>query len=242
MGGCGTIVSKWSSLFIIAVVAVFVGVLAFSAFVTDRYFLWLSLLLLILVMLPFYVRFERKAFSSREIVLIAVLAAIAAISRVPFAPLPSVQPTSFVIIVSAIVLGKEAGFLIGATAALVSNLFLGQGPWTLWQMFSWGLMGLTAGLLGRTFILQNKWGRILFGFVWGFLFGWIMNLSFLLTFLQEITWVTFLGAYAASVYFDLAHALSNVFFLGLFSTQWIKVLTRFKGKYGLLDEGKEQVR
>jgi energy-coupling factor transport system substrate-specific component len=224
------------------VVAVFVGVLAFSAFVTDRYFLWLSLLLLILVMLPFYVRFERKVFSSREIVLIAVLAAIAAISRVPFAPLPSVQPTSFVIIVSAIVLGKEAGFLIGATAALVYNLFLGQGPWTLWQMFSWGLMGLTAGLLGRTFILQNKWGRILFGFVWGFLFGWIMNLSFLLTFLQEITWVTFLGAYAASVYFDLAHALSNVFFLGLFSTQWIKVLTRFKGKYGLLDEGKEQVR
>lgn len=241
MGGCGTIVSKWSSTFIIAVIAVFAGVLAFSAFVTDRYFLWMSLFLLILVMLPFYIRFEKKAFSSREIVLIAVLAAIAAVSRVPFAPLPSVQPTSFVIIVSAIVLGKEAGFLIGATAALVSNLFLGQGPWTLWQMFSWGLMGLTAGVLGQTFMLQNKWGRMIFGFVWGFLFGWITNLSFLLTFLQDITWVAFFGAYVASVYFDLAHALSNVFFLGLFGTQWIRVLTRFKGKYGLLDGGKERV-
>ena len=73
-------------------------------------------------MLPFYIRFERKAFVSREIVLVAVLAAIAAVSRVPFSILPSVQPT-FVIIVSAIVFGSETGFMIGATAAIVSNIF-----------------------------------------------------------------------------------------------------------------------
>lgn len=75
---------------------------------------------------------------AREIVMIAVLATIAAVSRVPFAPLPSVQPTSFVVIVAALVLGPEAGFMIGSTAALVSNFFLGQGPWTPWQMFCWG--------------------------------------------------------------------------------------------------------
>lgn len=74
-------------------------------------------------MLPFYIRFERKAFVSREIVLVAVLAAIAAVSRVPFSILPSVQPTSFVIIVSAMVFGSETGFMIGATAAIVSNIF-----------------------------------------------------------------------------------------------------------------------
>ena len=110
-----------------------------------------SLFILAVIMLPFYIRFERKAFVSREIVLVAVLAAIAAVSRVPFSILPSVQPTSFVIIVSAIVFGSETGFMIGATAAIVSNI-LGQGPWTPWQMFSWGMIGFIAGLLRNTFL------------------------------------------------------------------------------------------
>ena len=114
-------------------------------------------------MLPFYIRFERKAFVSREIVLVAVLAAIAAVSRVPFSILPSVQPTSFVIIVSAIVFGSETGFMIGATAAIVSNIFLGQGPWTPWQMFSWGMIGFIAGLLRNTFLMKKLWGRLLYG-------------------------------------------------------------------------------
>ena len=103
-----------------------------------------SLFLLAVIMLPFYIRFERKAFVSREIVLVAVLAAIAAVSRVPFSILPSVQPTSFVIIVSAIVFGSETGFMIGATAAIVSNIL---DKWTPWQMFSWGMIGFIAGLL-----------------------------------------------------------------------------------------------
>ncbi|GAA3325643.1 hypothetical protein GCM10020331_058360 [Ectobacillus funiculus] len=158
---------------------------------------------------------KERPFSSREIVLIAVLAAIAAISRVPFAPLPSVQPTSFVIIVSAIVLGKEAGFLIGATAALVSNLFFwGKDRGHCGRCFSWGLMGLTAGVLGRTFILQNKWGGVYCLGLYGDFFIWLdYEPLFLLTFFcKKLHGLLFLGAYAASVYFDLAHALSNVFF------------------------------
>ncbi|MFD3449817.1 ECF transporter S component [Microbacteriaceae bacterium 4G12] len=226
---------KWYVSSFIIVILLSLGGLAFSSFVTDRYFLWMSFLFLAMTLFPFYIRFERKVFVSREIVLIAVLAAIAAVSRVPFAPLSSVQPTSFVIIVSAIVLGGEAGFMIGATAALVSNMFLGQGPWTPWQMMCWGFMGLSAGMLRHTFLMQTKWGRICFGFIVGFLFGWVMNLWFILGFLRDTTWETFVSAYIASFYFDLAHALSNVFFLGLFSTQWIKVLTRFKLKYGMLD-------
>lgn len=147
-----------------------------------------SLFLLAVIMLPFYIRFERKAFVSREIVLVAVLAAIAAVSRVPFSILPSVQPTSFVIIVSAIVFGSETGFMIGATAAIVSNIFLGQGPWTPWQMFSWGMIGFIAGLLRNTFFMKKLWGRLLYGLIVGFLFGWIMNFWGLLGFIREATW------------------------------------------------------
>lgn len=76
----------------------------------------------------FVLRFEWRSLDSRELVLLALLTAIAAVSRVPFAGLPSVQPTTFVIIVTAVVFGAESGFVVGAGAALVSNIFLGQGP------------------------------------------------------------------------------------------------------------------
>lgn len=202
----------------------------------DGYYMLSSLFLLVVIMLPFYIRFERKAFVSREIVLVAVLAAIAAVSRVPFSILPSVQPTSFVIIVSAIVFGSETGFMIGATAAIVSNIFLGQGPWTPWQMFSWGMIGFIAGLLRNTFLMKKLWGRLLYGLFVGFLFGWIMNFWGLLGFIREATWEAVISYYIASFYFDLSHAISNVIFLLLFSTSWITILKRFKKKYGILDK------
>ncbi|WP_430624105.1 ECF transporter S component [Polycladospora coralii] len=183
------------------------------------------------MVIPLLLRFERKQLGSKELVLLALLTAFAAVSRVPFAGIPSVQPTTFVIIVAAFIFGAESGFIIGAGAALVSNIFLGQGPWTPWQMVSWGLVGLSAGLL-RQPLLKWKWIRLLFGFIWGFLFGWIMNAWVFLS-MEEQTLTSFLAVYAASFYFDLAHALSNVFFLALFAKTWIRILERFKQKYGI---------
>jgi energy-coupling factor transport system substrate-specific component len=200
----------------------------------EKYYLPLSLLMIGTAMLPFFIRFEAKKLRTEEMVLIAVLGAVAAVSRVPFAPLPSVQPTSFIIIMAALVFGAEAGFFVGSMAAVVSNLFLGQGPWTPWQMFCWGMIGFTAGLLKDTRFMRSLWGKNSFGFAWGFVFGWIMNLWFLFGFYDSLTWPLFVSAYAASFYFDLAHALSNVFFITVFSAVWFKVLMRVKKKYGLL--------
>ncbi|OPA74358.1 ECF transporter S component [Paenibacillus selenitireducens] len=201
----------------------------------DKYYMPLSFLMIGLAMLPFYIRFERKTMKAEEILLIAMLGAIAAVSRVPFAPLPSVQPTSFVIMMSALVFGPEVGFLVGSIAAVVSNIFLGQGPWTPWQMFCWGMIGFTAGLLRNTRFMKSLWGKNIFGFSWGFLFGWIMNLWFLIGMYDHLSWKVFASAYVASFYFDLAHALSNVFFISIFSAIWLKILLRVKSKYGLLD-------
>lgn len=201
----------------------------------GQHYLLLSFLMLAATMIPLYANFERKKVTSREIVFLAVLGAIAAVSRVPFAMIPSVQPTTFVIIVASMVLGKESGFILGATAALVSNLFLGQGPWTPWQMFAWGLVGFSAGLFKDSLLLREMWSRLVFGFVWGFLFGWIMNLWYVLAYIQPLNGFTFLQAYAASFYFDLAHGVSNVFFIWLFSPSWLRIIRRFQKKYGLLD-------
>lgn len=224
---------------VITLILLFVSAILFD----DKPYLMICIAIMIVTVIPLFARFELRAIGSKEIVLLAVLAAIAAMSRVPFAPLPSVQPTTFVIIVSAIVLGPEAGFLIGAMAAIVSNIFLGQGPWTPWQMYAWGMAGMMAGFLRNTVIINTKWGLMGYGFVIGFLFGWFMNLWFLLGFLGDASWEVFASAYIASFYFDLAHALSNVFFLGLFSVGWIRILERFKRKYGILtpDLPKEEV-
>ena len=200
----------------------------------GEHYMLLSFLILFVIMFPFFARFERKALDARGIVLIAILAAIAAVSRVPFAVLPSVQPTSFVIIMAGIVFGAETGFLVGAIAALVSNLFLGQGPWTPWQMFSWGMMGLSAGLLKDWLWARRKLLLLPFGLIWGFLFGWIMNLWYIVGFGENITIEMLLAGMATSFYFDLAHALSNLFFLYVFGFRWKTILERFKVKYGLL--------
>lgn len=209
-------------------------ILLVTSLTVAEHYLLIGLIMILIALVPFFIRFERKNIQARELVLIALLAALAAVSRVPFAALPSVQPTSFIIIICALVFGAETGLLIGVLAALVSNMFLGQGPWTPWQMFAWGSMGLIAGLLKNTWMMKRQSGRLVYGFLSGILFGWLMNLWFLLSMGESLTWQVFLSAYAASFYFDLAHALSNVFFLALFSTAWIKILQRYKKKYGMV--------
>jgi len=130
-------------------------------------------ILVILAILAFFFEFEATAISSKEIALIAMLGTISAVSRVPFAVIPNVQPCTYIIICSGYVFGPVAGFMVGAITALVSNFFLGQGPWTLYQMFAWGLAGVSAAYL-RRFEL-GKTSLIIFGAIWGYLYGWIMN-------------------------------------------------------------------
>lgn len=209
-------------------------VISFVIFQYEAYLL-VSMIIIAMVMIPFFARFEIQKLTGREVVILAMLAAIAAISRVPFAPIPSVQPTSFIIIMTGLVFGAESGFMIGVVSAIVSNIFLGQGPWTPWQMFTWGMMGMSAGLLRHTWWMKNIWGKVIFGFIWGYLFGWIMNVWIVVSNLENMTFQLFASIYAASIYFDLAHGLSNVFFLLFFSTSFMKILKRFKRKYGLLE-------
>ncbi|MED4229284.1 ECF transporter S component [Neobacillus cucumis] len=207
-------------------------------YIWEDAYIWFSIGLIFLAIVFFIFRFETRKVEPRELVLLAVLASIAAVGRIPFASLPSVQPTTFVIMMSGYVYGAESGFVIGAVAALASNMILGQGPWTPWQMVAWGLVGLTAGWLKNTFLMQHKWGQILFGVIWGYLFGWIMNLWGFLAIIQSggsDTWKAFIVYMIGSFTFDTFHAISNVFFLLVFGRIWIKILSRFKRKYGLLE-------
>lgn len=213
-----------------------VGLLWLSLKWNGNYFL-LSFGIVLFSILFIIVQFEKRKIEARELVLLAILAAIAAVGRIPFASIPSIQPTTFVIMMSGLVFGAESGFIIGAVAALASNMILGQGPWTPWQMVAWGLVGFTSGLLNKSWVMQSKWGRILFGIVWGFLFGWIMNIWSLFAFTQTgiaVNIQTIIAYIAGSALFDFMHSISNVIFLLFFGESWLKILNRFKRKYGLL--------
>ncbi|MCU9613395.1 ECF transporter S component [Caldibacillus lycopersici] len=226
---------KYSARFyIFLVVLILTVLLLFIPLLTTEHYLFASVIFMIGSFFPFFLRFEWKKVTGRELVMLAILAALAAVSRIPFASLPSIQPTTFVIIIAGSVFGAESGFVVGALAAIVSNLFLGQGPWTPWQMYAWGMIGLASGLLKNTWFMKHTIGRTIFGILCGFLFGWIMNLWFVIGIIQDFHWSEIIAYYSASFLFDLAHALSNAFFLIVFAKSWIKILSRFKKKYGLL--------
>ena len=120
----------------------------------DRYYYLISVIVLVIAMVPFFLRFEHRKPSSREMVTLAVMTALAVAARAAFVMIPHVRPMVGIIMITGICLGAEAGFLSGSLAALVSNFIIGQGPWTPWQMFAFGLAGLIMGLLAEKHILK----------------------------------------------------------------------------------------
>jgi energy-coupling factor transport system substrate-specific component len=173
--------------------------------------------------------YERTHPSARTLALVATLAALAALGRIAFAPLPNVKPTTDIVLISGFALGGAPGFAVGAIAAVASNLFFGQGPWTPWQMAGWGGVGVGGALLAR--VSRGRAGRVRLacaGAFAGLAFGALMNLS---------TWVTFTGEHTAAQYaaisgaalpFDIAHAVGNAVFAVAFGPALVRALVRFR--------------
>jgi len=192
-----------------------------------------STVIVVLAIVAFFFEFEAAAVSSKEIALVAMMGTISAALRVPFAAIPGVQPCTFLIICSGYVFGPVAGFMVGAITALVSNFFLGQGPWTPYQMLAWGLVGILASFLNRLKLegLSLTIVLILFGIICGYLYGWIMNVWYWASFIYPLTWRTFITYQLTGVWFDGLHAIGNAAFLGLFGIKTITVLKRFKKRF-----------
>lgn len=169
--------------------------------------------------------------SSKEVAVVATMATLSATGRVVFAAIPSVQPSTVLIIISGYVFGPGPGFLVGATTGFVSNVFLGQGPWTIWQMLAWGMVGAAAGLLGRLAPRMGTAGLAAFAAAAGLAFSWMMNVWFWLSFLYPHTPATLGAAFAASAWFDILHAVGNVAFAVVIGPKAIAVLSAFKARF-----------
>lgn len=215
------------------------AIIAFGVIVLeDRSYYFVSLLILAVTMLPFLLVFEHRKPMARELVLLATLSALAVAGRAAFFMLPQFKPVVAIVILTAVTLGPEAGFLVGAVSGFVSNFFFGQGPWTPWQMFSFGIVGFLAGILAVRGILPKKrWALCLYGGIATVvIYGGIMNFSSAILFGGKLTVKSLLAIYASGVPFDLVHGASTVIFLFFLANPMMEKIGRVQKKYGLLEE------
>lgn len=228
---------KKSTVFTLLSVFVLIpGALFLGRFLPGRGFYLTSTLVILFVLLPFFLAFEDRRPQARELVLIAVLCALAVASRAAFVWLPHFKPLFGVIILSGIVCGAQGGFLVGAVSAFASNFLFGQGPWTPWQMLAYGICGLVAGACyhKKDRLPKDPLGLGLFGFV-AVLFTVcpILDTSTVLTSLTVFTPASVFGIYAAAIPTNLIQAGCTLVTLLVLSRPLLYKLERITKKYGL---------
>ena len=220
--------------FILIPLTIFVGIV----FLDDQRYLLVSLFIVVYTMIPFFLVYENRKPKAREIVTIAMMSAIVVFFNMISYMMTPFQPGTALVIITGIAFGPEAGFLTGALARLILNVFMQQGPWTPWQMFGFGLIGFLAGVLFRPGALPR--GRVALCVYGGLstliLYGAIVNFGSLLMFGNTaLNWAGLLAVYASGLPFDLVHAAATVLFLAILGPAMIEKLERLRRKYGLLE-------
>lgn len=109
-------------------------------------YLWISLLVLAVSVLPFIIHLEGQRIRAREVAMLSLLSAMTVLGDLLSQTVLPIQMGTAMVILSGIAFGPETGFLVGSLSRFLVNFFLGQGIWTPWQMFAWGLLGFLAGL------------------------------------------------------------------------------------------------
>lgn len=206
-------------------------------FLTERGYYIISIIIIFVAILGFLWSFERRKPREREVVVLAVVTGMAVVGRMIFFMTPQFKPCAAIIIITGIMLGKQAGFLSGALTAFVSDFFFGQGPWTPWQMIAFGIIGFLTAVFFSGWKETLKHHRVVLcivGFLMTFLlYGFIMDTATVFMYTDEPTIEAFLATYISGIVFNLVHGISTVVFLWLLAKPMIQKLERMKIKYGI---------
>jgi energy-coupling factor transport system substrate-specific component len=190
-----------------------------------------SFVVLCLVLAAGFAWYERSRPPAKVLSLVAALAALATVGRIAFAPIPNVKPTTDIALFAGYALGPVPGFAVGAVAALASNVFFGQGPWTPWQMVGWGGAGLLGGLVARAFGRDlGRWRLAGACALAGALFGMLLD---------GYQWVQgaeqdaahYLAVSATSLPYNAAHVVGNIGFCLLLGPTFVRSLSRYRRRF-----------
>ena len=229
---------KRSSLVTLLVFLVLIPLtLGLGRLMPGRWYYLTGTLIIVEMMIPFFLSFEGRKPQARYLVVIAVMCALAIASRVVI-PIPHFKPTFAIIMLAGIAFGPEAGFMVGAVSALCSNFFIGQGPYTPWQMMAYGAGGLLAGFLAQQgWLKRNRWILASFGFLASVLWvGPLLDLSGIFLMLSRLSWEGAIAMLISGFSVNLIHGVSTFVTMVLFSKPLLEKLDRIKLKYGMTED------
>ena len=196
--------------------------------VQADYYALVSFVMVVLALLLFASGFEKREIGTRRMIMVSVMTALSVLGRM----MPLVKPITALTVLSALYLGKEAGFLVGALSAVLSNFVMGQGPWTSFQMLAWGMIGLFAGICAKP-LLRSRLLLYCYGLLSGVAYSMILDVWTTVWTYREFTWLEYSAAIQTALPFTVTYALSNLLFLMLFAKPFGDKLSRIKKKYGL---------
>ncbi len=201
---------------------------------SGKYYDVASLIAAFLSCIPFYITFEKSKATSKEIMLVALMTAFSVCGRIMFSFIPFFKPITAFTIISGMYLSAPAGFICGSFSALISNIYFGQGPWTLFQMISWGLIGFISGVIGEK-LLEKRIILVIYAFISGVLFSLIMDLWTVLNIDKELNFSRYIIQLISSFPIMIIYSLSNIVFLILLQKPIGKKLKRAKKRYGIFE-------
>lgn len=188
--------------------------------------------LLGLVLAGGFVWFERSRPPARMVALVAALAALAVAGRLVLAAIPNVVATTDIVLIAGYAVGAAPGFAVGALAAAVSNLWLGQGPWTPWEMAGWGLVGLGGAALAT--VTRGRLGRIGLAAscgLAGLAYGALLDYSVMVGYGGEQSLDRYLAISARGVPFNIAHAAGNVALALAAGPALVRMISRYRCRF-----------
>ena len=231
------IVLTWAVSLACAAASVVIGAMA-----GGRAYVVTSVIVVLCAIAPFFVIFESRRPQARELVMLAVMAALAVAARAAFIWLPGFKPMTAIIMIAGLAFGPSSGFLVGSLAALTSNFIFGQGPWTPWQMLAFGLCGLVFGALARRGIVtgENPGVAAHLGLAAGggifvvLVAGPILDTSSLFFMISSITPESVVAVYLAGFPMNCMQGAATFVTLLLVAKPLLDKLARMQRKYGML--------
>jgi|TARA_B100000131_G_scaffold33121_1_gene30687 energy-coupling factor transport system substrate-specific component len=187
-------------------------------------------ILILSVIIMSILRGEKRIEDSSPHAILALLALFAISGRILLDPIPNVQPVTVIILLVGIFYGIPWALALSGIIALSTNLvFLGHGPWTLFQVAGWGLVGIIGATLSNRLVLDGRLSvsRLMgVSVVSAFVFDWIVSLSILLNHEPSML----LPYLANGIVFDLYHAVGNLIFVAWIATPLSEIMQRHRLK------------